>query len=198
MNKIAIIIVLALGACLAPAAFAQNHGEVGAFADYLRLSPIDTNHLGVGGRVSVNVHPMVQLEAEMSYDFARSFNESFTLGGTGTGTGTSGISRTNIRILQGLFGPKFQTGGQAIRLFGTLKGGGVSFRLDNRPATFATFTSSVKGLRDDNVNGVFYPGGGVEFYAGPIGIRAEVGDIMYFHDGPHNNLRVNIGPSIRF
>ncbi|HTC92302.1 MAG TPA: hypothetical protein VK699_02485 [Terriglobales bacterium] len=198
MNKIAIIIVLALGACLAPAAFAQNHGEVGVFADYFRLSPQDINNLGAGARVSFNVHPMVQLEAEMSYDFARSFNESFTLGGTGTGAGTSGVSRTNIRILHGLFGPKFQTGGQWIRAFGTLKGGFVNFRLDNRPATFGTFTSSVQGLRDDNVNGVFYPGGGVEIYAGPIGIRAEVGDMMYFHDGAHNNLRATFGPSIRF
>jgi len=198
MKKIAIIIVLALGACLAPAAFAQNHGEVGAFADYVRLSPPDTNHLGAGGRVSINVRPMVQLEAEMSYDFAQSFTESFRIGGTGPGTGTVGVNRTDIRFLHGLFGPKFQTSGKWIRLFGTLKGGAVSFRLDSRPATFGTFNSSVEGLRADSVNGVFYPGGGVELYLGPIGIRAEVGDFMYFSNGAHNNLRANIGPTIRF
>ena len=43
-----------------------------------------------------------------------------------------------------------------------------------------------------------YPAGGVEFYAGPFGIRAEVGDLMYFRDGVHNNLRIAAGPSIRF
>lgn len=197
MKRIAIVI-LALGAYLAPSAFAQNHGEVGVFADYVRLSPVDTNNLGLGGRVSVNVHPNVQLEGEMSYDFARNFTESFTLGGTGGGTGTARTTRTGVRILHGLFGPKFQTGGHAIRLFGTLKGGFVNFRFDNRPATFGTFTSSVDSLRRDNVQGVFYPGGGVEFFASIFGIRAEAGDLMYFHDGPHHNLRIAAGPTIRF
>ena len=198
MKNIVFIMVLALGAYVVPGAFAQNHGEVGVFADFVRLSPTDTNNLGVGGRLSVNVHPNVQLEGEMSYDFARNFTERFTLGPAGSPTGSTGFSRTSIRILHGLFGPKFQTGGEAIRAFGTIKGGFVNFRLDNRPATFGTFTSSVDSLRRNNVNGVVYPAGGVEFYAGPFGIRAEVGDLMYFRDGVHNNLRIAAGPSIRF
>ena len=198
MKNIIFIMVLALGAYVVPGAFAQNHGEVGVFADFVRLSPTDTNNLGVGGRLSVNVHPNVQLEGEMSYDFARNFTERFTLGPAGSPTGSTGFSRTGIRILHGLFGPKFQTGGEAIRAFGTIKGGFVNFRLDDRPATFGTFTSSVDSLRTDNVNGVVYPGGGVEFYLGPIGIRGEAGDEIYFNHGAHNNLRVAIGPNIRF
>ena len=198
MKKIAFIIVIALGVYLTPRALAQNHGEVGVYADFLRLDPIDTNHLGLGGRLSVNVHPNVQLEGEMSYDFARNFTESFTVGPGGTPTGGANTTRTGVRILHGLFGPKFQTGGQAIRAFFTVKGGFVNFRFDDRPATFATFTSSVQDLREDNVNGAVYPGGGVEFYAGPIGIRAEVGDLIYFNHGAHNNLRVAAGPNIRF
>jgi hypothetical protein len=45
---------------------------------------------------------------------------------------------------------------------------------------------------------VLYPGGGVEFFLGPIGIRMEVGDEIYFNDGAHNNLRATFGPQIRF
>ena len=197
MRKIALITVLTLGVGLVPAAFAQNHGEVGAFFDYFRLHTTDTNHYGVGGRLSFNVHSNVQLEAEMAYDFARSFNEGFTCTGTSC-TGTGGTNRTRLRILHGLFGPKLQTGGEAVRAFLTVKGGFINFRLDNRPATFGTFTSSVDNLRTDNVNGVVYPGGGVEFYLGPIGIRGEAGDEIYFNHGAHNNLRVAIGPNIRF
>ena len=133
----------------------------------------------------------------MAYDFARSFNEGFTCTGTSC-TGTGGTNRTRLRILHGLFGPKLQTGGEAVRAFLTVKGGFINFRLDNRPATFGTFSSSVDNLRTDNVNGVVYPGGGVEFYLGPIGIRGEAGDEIYFNHGAHNNLRVAIGPNIRF
>lgn len=193
MRKIALILVMALGLGTVPMAMAQNHGEVGAFVDYLRLTPFDTNHFGVGGRASFNVHPNIQLEAEMSYDFARSFNESFT----GT-SGSASINRTKVRILHGEFGPKFQTGGQAIRAFFTLKGGFANFSFSNRPATFGTFTSQFGNLTEDNVRPVFYPGAGLEFYAGIIGIRLDVGDEMYFSNGSHNNLRVAVGPSIRF
>ena len=48
------------------------------------------------------------------------------------------------------------------------------------------------------MNGVFYPGGGIEFFLGPIGIRAEAGDEMYFDRGVNNNLRIAVGPTIRF
>jgi hypothetical protein len=196
MKKIALISMFLLALGTVPMAFAQNHGEAGVFADYIRLHPSNSNHFGVGGRLSINVHPNVQLEAEMAYDFARKVNETFTAGSTATGSGS--ITTTRLRILHGLFGPKFQTGGQAIRGFFTIKGGFMNFRLDNRPATFATFTSSIDALRANNVDGVLYPGGGIELYAGPIGIRGEVGDEIYFSNGAHNNLRVAIGPSIRF
>ena len=43
-----------------------------------------------------------------------------------------------------------------------------------------------------------YPGGGFEAFAGPIGIRAEVGDDIYFDHGAHNNLKVSFGPQLRF
>ncbi len=97
-----------------------------------------------------------------------------------------------------MIGPKFQTGGGAFRAFLTAKGGADNFMFSSAPVTFSTFTSSVAGLRTNSVVGVFYPGGGIEAYLGPIGIRIDVGDEIYFQSGAHNNLRVTFGPQIRF
>jgi hypothetical protein len=66
------------------------------------------------------------------------------------------------------------------------------------PATLGTFFSSVDGLRASNVNGVLYPGGGLMGHLGPIGLRLDVGDEIYFNHGTHNNLRVAFGPVFRF
>ena len=33
---------------------------------------------------------------------------------------------------------------------------------------------------------------------GPIGLRLDVGDEMYFNNGTHHNLKVMFGPYIRF
>jgi len=48
------------------------------------------------------------------------------------------------------------------------------------------------------VNGVFYPGGGLEGHLGPVGLRWDIGDEMYFNSGTHHNLRMAFGPYIRF
>ena len=37
-----------------------------------------------------------------------------------------------------------------------------------------------------------------EGFFGPIGLRVEAGDQMYFNNGTYNNLRVTFGPEIRF
>src|SRR5919109_4606587 len=109
IKKLALMAVTALVLGLAPAAFAQNHGEVGVFADYFKLENTNTNNFGVGGRLGVNVHPNVQLEGDLAYDFSRGFNTTVTTTG-----GTANIVRSNVRILHGTVGPKFQTGGGAI------------------------------------------------------------------------------------
>lgn len=192
MKRIALLFVF-FGFGLMPAAQAQDHAEVGAFADYFHLQATDSNFAGLGGRLSVNAMPHLQLEAEMAYDFNQVFTEGFTNPNSGTVT----FERSNLRVLDGLFGPKLQTGGP-VRLFVTVKGGFDAFRFDNRPANFDTFASSVENLRANNVNGVLYPGGGAEAFWGPIGLRLDVGDEIYFTNGPHNNLRISIGPTIRF
>src|SRR5260370_25769096 len=59
-----------------------DHVEVGAFADYFRLDRTDPglNYAGVGGRLPFNLRPSAQLEAEMAYDFHRSYNNPCTDG----------------------------------------------------------------------------------------------------------------------
>ena len=47
-------------------------------------------------------------------------------------------------------------------------------------------------------NDAVYPGGGVEGFFGPVGLRLEVGDDIYFDNGARNNIRVTFGPTIRF
>jgi len=180
-----------------------NHVEIGIFGDYFRLGETRgpslagtgaTSFGGVGARLSVNVSRRWQIEPEMNYDFAASFSEGFT-GPAGT---TAGFSTSTLRILHGMIGPKIQTGGGAFRAFLTVKGGADNFMFSSAPVTFSTFTSSVAGLRANSVVGVVYPGGGVEAYLGPIGLRIDAGDEIYFQNGAHNNLRITIGPSIRF
>jgi hypothetical protein len=169
--------------------FAQNHGEVGAFFDYFRFTNANNLNLyGVGGRVGFNVHPNVAVEAEGSYDFARSTNITIN--------SLNNTVRTNFRATHFLAGPKFQLGkSSAWRLYAVLKGGFVRFGVTPGPVTFGTFPTV---LTNTDLNGVFYPGGGVEAFAGILGIRAEAGDEVYFDNGAQNNLKVTIGPVIRF
>lgn len=181
----------------------ENHVEIGVFGDYFRLGATRgpslagsgaTSFGGVGARVSINVSRRWQIEPEMNYDFAESFTEGFN-GPSGT---TAGFATSKLRILHGMIGPKFQSGGGAFRAFLTVKGGGDDFIFSSAPVTFSTFTSQVSGLRTNNVVAVLYPGGGIEAFLGPFGLRLDVGDEIYFQSGPHNNLRITVGPSIRF
>ena len=182
--------------CATPALLAQDHSdhvEVGVFADYFRLSNSSPfqNFVGVGGRAAFNLHRSIQLEAEMAYDFKRSYAREFT-----DGSGNFELVNTSFRTLHGFFGPKFQTGSGPFRIFVTGKVGFDNFTIDNTNAT-AGFTSAV-GLTNGATRFAVYPGGGVEAFAGPIGVRAEIGDDIYFNNGAHNNLRVSLGPQFRF
>jgi hypothetical protein len=197
MKRIGVLCIVALVMTLAPALFAQNHGEVNVFVDYMHVNPTDTNNVGLGGRVGFHVAKHVQLEGEMGYLFNRAFLENCT----DCPIPVPAAQNTDLRILHGFFGPKFQTGDDdaKARFFVFAKGGFVNIGLSNRPVTFGNFGTSVENLRTQNVNGSFYPGAGVEFYAGPIGLRFDVGDeIIFFQNQTENNIRVNAGPSIRF
>ncbi len=191
-----IVFLLALALCFAlPAAFAQdelNHADVGIFADVYHQPDTSTWFGGVGGRAAFNVHPNVQLEADMNYDFNRVFTEHCT--GICLPIATN---RTGLRDVTGLFGFKVQKTGN-FRPFLTLKGGFVNYTVSSAPATWTSFTSEVSDIRAQNMNGAFYPGAGFEAFKGPIGVRIEVGDVVWFNNGAHNNVRFTFGPQLRF
>jgi hypothetical protein len=192
MKRVALLLFLA--GWLVPLASAQDHFQVGAYADYFRLSQTKSNMAGLGGRAALKVFPHVMLEGEMSYDFQQAFTEGFTNPSGGAIT----FQNSNVKVLHGLVGPKIVAGHGKIRPFVTLKGGFINFRLDPRPASVAGFVSSIDNLRANNVSGVVYPGAGLEGHIGPVGLRLEAGDEIFFAGGAHQNLRIAFGPFIRF
>jgi len=174
----------------------ENHGEVGVFADYLRFGPSNdtVNFVGVGGRLGINVHPNFQLEGEMNYDFERNYTYAYSNGIT------TSLVTTGVRPLTGLFGPKMQAGTSGpIRVFLTGKLGFINFSETMRGVVSGTtFSSSVTGVGGPGTHLAFYPGGGIEGFIGPVGLRLEVGDEIYLDNGTYNNLRITFGPHIRF
>lgn len=191
MKRVALL--LSLSGWLVPLASAQDHVQVGAYGDYFRVTQTNTDMGGLGGRLSYKVFSHVMLEGEMSYDFKQAFTERCVSSGC-----TVTVANSNIKVLHGLVGPKFIGGHHAIRPFLTVKGGFINFQLNPKPASFGTFTTSVQNLRANNVSGVLYPALGAEGHLGPIGLRFEAGDEMYFAGKTHHNPRVAIGPFLRF
>jgi hypothetical protein len=191
MKRFALLLFLA--GWLVPLASAQDHYQIGAYGDYFRISQTDTNLAGLGGRAAIKVFPHVMFEGEMSYDFEQAFTEHCLSTGC-----TVTVANSNLKVLHGLAGPKIIGGHGRLRPFLMVKGGVINFRLDPRPASFTGFVSSVDNLRNNNVSGVLYPGGGFETHLGPFGLRLEAGDEIYFAGGTHHNPRVAIGPFLRF
>ena len=197
MKRIATLV--GLGLCLVMPSWAQgqryDHAEVGIYGDYFRFNPSGssaTNYVGVGGRVGVNVNPYVALEGEMNYDFGRDIT---TISDNG---GMTSFTRTSVRPLTGLFGPKLQAG-KSFRVFVTGKVGFINFSTNTTGVVSGnTFTSSVEGVGGGGTHLAFYPGGGIEGFLGPIGLRAEAGDEIFLNNGTYNNLRITFGPAIRF
>jgi hypothetical protein len=194
MRKVLLLLICA--AAFVPALRAQefDHTNLGVYADYFRSNQTGTNMAGLGGRVGVKAFPHVKLEGEVSYDF----NQVFTEGFTNTSGGSVSFQNTGTRTLHGLFGPKLELGHSSFRPFLEVKGGFVNYFFDARGASFDTFVSSIEHLRAQNMNGVVMPGGGLEGRLGPVGLRLDVGDEMYFNHGTHHNLKVMFGPFVRF
>jgi hypothetical protein len=190
MKRVALLLFLA--GWLVPLASAQDHFQVGAYADYFHLSQTSNNMAGLGARAGFKAFPHVMLEAEMSYDFEQAFTEVCTNCTAVT------VAPSNLKVIHGLFGPKIVGGHGGIRPFVTVKGGFINFRLDPRPPSFSGFVSSIDNLRANNVSGVIYPGAGLEGHLGPVGLRLEAGDEIFFAGGAHHNLRLAFGPFIRF
>jgi opacity protein-like surface antigen len=198
MKHFAILCALALCfAVIAPAALAQdktdnkNHGNLGLYFDFTRIQDADLNMFGVGGRLGFNVRKHVVLEAEMAYDFERTKTQTITFGGV------SNTARSNLRILHGLFGPKIQTTGP-VRFFALAKGGFVNFGVGG-PVTAGVINNQIGNIVDGDTKAAVYPGGGLEFNHGWLGVRIEAGDeIIFLNNGTANNFRATFGPQIRF
>lgn len=191
MKRVALLLFLA--GWLVPLAKAQDQFQVGAYGDYFRVTQTSTNMAGLGGRVGYKMFPYVMFEGEVSYDFDQGFIEHCT-----SVSCLGLVANSNLKVLHGLAGVKFIGSRHAIRPFITLKGGFINFQLNPKPATFGGFTSSVQNLRSNNVSAVLYPALGVEGHLGPLGLRLEAGDEMYFAGTAHHNVRVAFGPFFRF
>ena len=174
---------------------AQTRVEAGVFLDYLSISQTSTNNFGLGARLGFRIHRAVMLEGELAYDYGINFDEAYLNISNGN---IAAIERTSIGVTHGLFGPKLQPGGGGFRPFVTLKGGFVDFRLSPSLLPYSDVASAVFGLRTSNLNAAIYPAAGIEATLGPIGLRLEAGDEIYFNQGAHNNLRITFGPILRF
>jgi hypothetical protein len=205
MKRIAMLVVLGFAFGVPAWLAAQEstgatHGEVGIYADYFRFSPggstADTNFVGTGGRAAFRFHALA-IEAEMNYDFARNFTSTYTTG-SGT-TATTTFVTTSVRPVTGLFGPTFYAGTGRMRAFATGKVGFIDFSINNSGVVSgSTFTNAVAGVGGSGTHLALYPGGGLEAYMGPFGLRLEAGDEVYLNNGAYNNLRVTAGPELRF
>ncbi len=189
-------IVIAITLCgSSPCLLAQERVEIGIFLDYLGISQTNTNNLGVGGRFGYRIHRKMIIEGELAYDYGINFHEAYR---NITNGDITAIERTSIGVTHGLFGPTLQPDKGRFRPFVTLKGGFMDFRLSPSLLPLSTAESTLLGLRTCSLNVAMYPGAGVEASLGPVGLRFEVGDDIYFNGGAHNNLRITFGPILRF
>ena len=194
MKRTVLVTMLSAMLLVTPAVFAQsndsdhlNHGEIGAFFDFTRLANTNENFFGAGGRIGFNVHPNIQIEAEGAYDWNKNFSTSIT-----DINGNTTIVTSKLRLVHGLFGPKFDIGHGAFRPFVTLKGGLLNF------STSTSISGTFNGIPHGDTNGVFYPAGGIEGFIGWFGVRFEAGDEIYFDNGANHNFRFTAGPQFRF
>lgn len=193
MRKALLVLVTVL--FCASAACAQSRMEAGVLLDYLDVSQTQTPNLGIGARFGYRAHRNVMLEGELAYDYGVNFNELYV---DIANQRVTAIERTSIGVTDGLFGPMIEPAHRHLRPFATLKAGFIDFRLSPSLLPYSSVASTIFGLRTSNLNAALYPGGGAEASLGPLGLRLEFGDLIYFNNGAHNNLRVTFGPIVRF
>jgi len=189
------ILLVILLSCGSSCLLAQSRVETGVFIDYLSISQTSTDNFGIGGRFGYRVHHNVMLEGELAYDYGINFDEAYRNISNGD---IAAIERTPIGVTHGLFGPTLEPAKGSFRPFVTLKGGFVDFRFSTSLLPYSNLASAILGIRTSRLNAAIYPGGGLEASLGPVGLRFELGDEIYFNNGGHNNLRITFGPIIRF
>lgn len=195
MRKFALTVVSLLLCGTAFPGYAQSRVEAGVLLEYLGVSQTNTDNVGLGGRFSYRVHRQMTLEGEFTYGYGVNFDEVYR---DIANRDIKAIERASIGVTDGLFGPVLEPAHGHLHPFVTLKAGFVDFRLSPSLLPYSGVVSSILGLRTSSVSAALYPAGGLEPSLGPIGLRLEFGDAMYFNDGAHNNLRITFGPIIRF
>jgi hypothetical protein len=193
MRKFTLLVILL--SCGSSCLLAQSRVETGVFIDYLSISQTSTDNFGIGGRFGYRVHHNVMLEGELAYDYGINFDEAYRNISNGD---IVAIERTSIGVTHGLFGPTLEPAKGSFRPFVTLKGGFVDFRFSTSLLPYSNLASAILGIRTSSLNAAIYPGGGLEASLGPVGLRFELGDEIYFNNGGHNNLRITFGPIVRF
>jgi len=195
MPKLALFVVALLlyGSC--SWSFAQKRVEVGVFIDYIGIAKTNTDNFGVGGRFGYRIHRNIVMEGELAYDYGINFEEAYRNIANGD---IIAIGRTSIGVTHGLFGPALEPAKSGFRPFVTLKGGFVDFRLSPSLLPLDSVVSPILGIRTSSLNAAIYPGAGIEASLGPVGLRLELGDEIYWNSGGHHNLRITFGPILRF
>ena len=185
-------LLLASFLCLSLPGFAQLI-ELGAFGSFghFDLPPFPSDTVGVGGRLNIGLSHYLALEGEGSYDFK---HPGVQIVSTGVGFN---VTQLRLGVVHANGGFKLQTKGGSYFLF--LKGGILNFYPDVRTTTLVgTIQGAIPRSGTSFSEAVFYPGAGIDFHAGILGIRVDAGDEIYWDDGTHHNLRVTFGPTIRF
>jgi hypothetical protein len=195
MGKVALTIAALLLCESSSMLYAQKRVEAGLLLEYLGVSQTKTNNFGVGGRLGYRIHRNVMMEGELAYGYGINFQEVYR---NITNGDVTAVARTSIGVTDGLFGPMLQPAHGHLRPFVTLKGGFIDFRLSPSLIPYSSVVSTALGIRTSSVNATLYPGVGAEATLGPVGLRLEFGDAIYFNGGAHNNLRITFGPILRF
>jgi hypothetical protein len=195
MGKVALTLAAVLLCGSSSMLYAQDRFEAGLLLDYLSVSQTNTDNFGVGGRLGYRLHRNVMMEGELAYGYGINFQEVYR---NVTNSDVTAIGRTSIGVTDGLFGPMLQPAHGHFRPFVTLKGGFIDFRLSPSLIPYSSVVSTALGIRTSSLNATLYPGAGAEATLGPVGLRLEFGDAIYFNGGEHNNLRITFGPILRF
>jgi hypothetical protein len=195
MRKFVLMVITLLLCGSSSLLFAQSRIEAGLLLDYLSVSQTNTNNFGLGGRLGYRIHRNVMMEGEFAYGYGINFQEVYR---NVTNGDVTAIERTSIGVTDGLFGPMLQPARGHLRPFVTLKGGFIDFRLSPSLIPYSSVVSTALGIRTSSLNATLYPGVGAEATLGPVGLRLEFGDAIYFNHGEHNNLRITFGPIVRF
>lgn len=175
---------------------AQKRVEAGIFLDYLSISKTSTNNFGLGGRLGYRIHRNVMLEGEVAYDYGINLKKAY---GNVTSGNTTALESTPIGVTEGFFGAMLEPANRRLRPFATLKGGFLDFRYGQSLLPYSTAASKVLPIPPaSSLSAAIYPAVGGEASLGPVGLRLELGDTIYFDNGAHNDLRITFGPILRF